>query len=180
MKLQFNTRKYTIILQGIARKRRNQEFSCGYTNRCKDGKYIIFLDYDNVELEWIENELKRLQIDFRLGDFYIFRSSEESYHAVCFDKISYSCYINILRNATVCQDYINVPMRWGRKIWTLRLTDKDDVPIKFIKMLVGDNYYEMSSAHVKLLSKLFIDIKFDLDNKRLDNEKELVLSRYPI
>ena len=59
-----------------------KEWVTGYTNRCKDGMYCICLDYDNVELEWIYPELERLQQDFNLGTFYIFRSSDSSYHAV--------------------------------------------------------------------------------------------------
>jgi len=60
------------------------------------------------------------------------------------------------------------------------LTDKDDVPIEFIKSISGEDYYEKSSAHVMLLSNLFKDVKFDIDGKKLDKEKELIISRYPV
>ena len=150
----------------------------GYTNRCKDGKYVVCLDYDNVELEWIYPELERLQADFDLGTFYVFRSSENSYHCVCLDKVLFCDFVSILECSTIDPNYLKVPLKFGKKIWTLRLSPKDE-EIEFIKALPKDSVREQSFAHGMLLEKFFgIDVPESQDKEILDNE--IIFARYPI
>ena len=160
---------------------RNQkkEWVTGYTNRCKDGMYVICLDLDNVELEWIEGELRRLQEDFELGTFYIFRSSENSYHAVCLDKVLFVELISIMESSTVDPDYLRVPLKWGKKVWTLRLTPKDK-EIEFVKAIRCGSSRKQSLAHGLLLEKVFgVDVPEE-DALKSDWSKEICFVRYPI
>ena len=178
MKFQINIGNRIIILQALFRKKRNSEYVEGYTNRCKDGKYVIFLDYDRVPIEWIMEEIKQLQEIYEIGDFYIFQSSKESYHAVCLDKVALTEYLSILHNSSVDTDYVDVPLYFGRKIWSLRLTDKNKNPIRFVGKAKGKfSELNQSSAHTTILNNLF-DLKIEL--KYPDGEKELILARYPI
>jgi len=159
----------------------------GYTNRCKNGRYCIFLDYDNVDLNLIKPELEHLQINFNLSSFYIFQSSENSYHAVCFDKVNLHEYIQILRNSSVDPRYIDVPLNFGKKVWSLRLSDKDNNSVTFLDHIhakiveeVGEHktgHRTQSTAHANILNNLFkLNIKLD----RPDNEKDLILCRYRV
>jgi len=157
---------------------RNQkkEWVSGYTNRCKDGFYVVCLDYDNLELEWVEGEVKRLQDDFDLGTFYIFRSSEDSYHAVCLDKVLFSDLISIMECSTVDPDYLRVPLKYGRKIWTLRLTPKKN-DIEFVKAIRKESIRQQSLAHGLLLEKVFgVDVPEALD----DGIEDICFARYQI
>ena len=144
-----------------------------------DGKYIVFLDYDRMPLEWVETELQRLQSDFSLGNFYVFESSKDSYHAVCFDKLTLGEYVTVLKNSSVDPKYIDVPLNWGKKIWTLRLTDKEK-PIKFIKTILTPQFRktrEQSNAHKQVVALLF-DLKIPLTNP--DEFKEVCFAQYTI
>lgn len=168
------------MIETVFRKQRTKEIVNGYTNRCMDGKYVVFLDYDDFQFEWIQYEIEALQTLFHLGDFYIFESSPNSYHAVCFDKVSVHEYISILRNSSVDTNYINVPLHFGKKVWTLRLTDKDKQPIKYIKRFTAyrDTWRDQSSAHIDLIESLFKEVIVNEQNP--DLQEKLVLSRYPL
>ena len=178
MHIKINLLGYQLALHGSARRLR-RDYVAGYTNRCKNGSFIVFLDYDNVEFKWIAAELEHLQERFMLGDFYIFASSDDSFHAVCFDKVNLSVYLDILKNSSVDPNYITVPLHFGKKIWTLRLTDKDDIPIRFVGALKSKafSFRQESTAHADVLNSLF-DLGIKLNNP--DGVKELVLARYPI
>jgi len=120
-----------------------------------------------------------LQDRFMLGDFYVFESSDNHYHAVSLSKVMLSTYLEILKNSSVDTNYISVPLYFGKKIWTLRLSDKFDTPIRFIGKFKTSAYthYYQSTAHSKVLNTLF-NLGIKLDNP--DNIKELILARYPI
>lgn len=160
----------------ISRKNKYREV-IGYTNRCTDGKYILTLDYDNMRLDFIQNEIIRLQEDYGLGDFYIIKSSKESYHAVCLDKMNYHDFLDILMSTSVDYNYIRVPINSGQKLWVLRLTKKDIKPevVEIVKSPYQQN--EKSFAHLNLLHKILkIDIPEEI--KGFDLKKEIVLARY--
>ena len=139
---------------------------------------MIFLDYDNIEFSWLVEELIVLQELHDIGNFYVFESSDNSYHAVCIDKVPLHEYVKILRSSSVDPNYVNVPLYHGKKIWTLRLTDKEK-PIRFVGVIKSDKFslFEQSSAHANILNNLF-----DLDIEMMfpDNEKDVIIARYPI
>lgn len=179
MQFKINIMNRVFMFEFISRKKRGKETILGYTNRCTDGKYIIFLDYDNMPLQWIEYELEALQTLFNIGDFYIFQSSKESYHAVCFDKIGVHEYISLLRNSSVDENYFIVPLKHGRKIWVLRFVDKEKQPIRFVKKLEAfrPSYRESSLPHADFIRDRF-DIKIVQRNP--DMKDKIVLAKYPI
>ena len=135
-----------------------KENTIGYTNRCKDGRYIIMMDYDRTEYQWVKDEIKYLQRQFKLGSFHLFESSEGSYHAVCFDKLTMVMYRNILLSSSVDENYAYIPYRYGRKLWTLRLTDKKGTSVKYKEQIISEwDYIKrfVSSAHIKVIGNLF-------------------------
>jgi len=184
MNIRFNIFGKRILFQFDMRKNRT-DYVEGYTNRCKDGKYIVMLDYDRLNIDWVIPEIERLQQDFNLSDFYIFKSSEDSYHAVCFDKLLYHEYVNVLRSSTVDKNYIDVPMKFGKKVWVLRTSDKDKSKIKYCFRIMSHHTHirEKSSAHIELLESLFegfIYLNSPDESRIQDNKKEVMFARYPI
>ena len=151
----------------------------GYTNRTKDGLYCVFIDYDDLELKWVMQEIERLQKDYRLSTFYILESSPGNFHAVCFDKLSLGEYLTVLRNSSVDPRYMDVPLKHGKKIWTLRATGKNS-EIHYKCKIPGDNWRQQSRAHQILLSKIFeFDIyKHDLENS--DEYQDVILAKYEV
>lgn len=176
MKLQLPIINREIAIKiGIRKLRKNHVE--GYSNATEDNRYIVFLDYDNLPLDRIIREAQRLQTDFNLGTFYIFQSSKDSFHAVCLDKLHYAHLLTVMRNATIDQNYIDVPRRWGQKIWTLRLTPKDKIGVCHVMTVPGSTIREQSSAHTTILNNLFnLHIKLE----QPDQKEKIQLARYPI
>jgi len=147
----------------IVRKRRKHR-AFGYTNRCKDGRYIIFLDYDNRKLSWIEDELRSMQKKFVLSTFYVFQSSKGHYHAVCLDKLSLKNFLYVLNWSSSDTGFKAVPYMFGMKLWSLRINNKNkDIP--FLVSTVPNVSKRMkSSAHTRLLQKVFKVPNLKTDN----------------
>ena len=150
----------------------------GYCNRCEDGFYIITLDYDDMELDCVTSEVKRLQNDFQLGNFYIFHSGH-GYHAVCLDKVTFKELLLIMQNSSIDKDYMEVPLYSGKKLWVLRVTDKADQELKHQTTIcsVYEGSIPQSTAHANLLNSLF---SLDINLSNPDNRKLLKLAQYPI
>jgi len=158
-------------------RKKNKHYVVGYTNRCDDGKYVLFLDYDNIELSWLLTELNHLIRKYSLGDIYVFESSPRSFHVICLDKFRREEFLRIAKDTSVDERYIYVPLKYGKGVWTLRLTEKDSKDIKFVKMLKGNGMRQQSYAHAKILNKLFnLEIKLI----RSDKHEGLILCKYPI
>jgi len=177
MNFKLNFGWFNIYLESTIFRTRNGDVAYGYTNRCEDGKYIVCIDYDKIDLQWIIPELKRLQQDFSLSHFYIFRSSKKSYHAVCFDKLCLNSLLTVLRSSSVDLNYINVPLKYGAKIWTLRITDKQNIPVEFVGRVASVySTTEKSLPHMKFTRKIF-DIK-NMDIKNNDQSDKMLFSSY--
>jgi len=147
-----------------------------YTNRCHDGRYVLCLDYDRQPCEWIIEELRRLQLDFQLSDFWLFESSPESYHAVCLDKLFYRELIDIMRCTTIDERYTTVPTKYGKKVWSLRYSQKNGSSIRFVGRLRSNSTREQSLAHSILLQKLY-NIPMT-EGIVTDNQIKMCLSTY--
>lgn len=50
--------------------------------------FVIFLDYDNITDERLDDELVYLQELCHLGDFHILKTNEFGRHAICIDELS--------------------------------------------------------------------------------------------
>jgi len=149
----------------------------GATNRTKDGLYCVFLEYDNILLGYVEDELKRLQDQFGLSDFIILESSKDSYHCYCFDKVSYVLYRQIQDNATIDKKWVTFPIQHGTHNWVLRYTAKKKEKPQFIShMLSPYNRYQKSLPHIRLVEKI---INRPIENRiACDTESELYIGGY--
>lgn len=150
----------------------------GLSNRCLDGLFVITIDYDSVpDFEFLRQELRRIQQDFNIGDFYIFQSSENKYHAICVDKIELTKYITILKNSSCDPNYIYVPLKTGEKIWVLRYSEKDGKSPEYMFTLRNPSNNIKSKAHIDMLNEIYdLGISYP-DN---DNMKRGIMSNYYI
>jgi len=126
-------------------------------------------------LDWIIEELKYLQQDYDLGNFYIFESSKDHYHAVCLTKVSLVELINIMKSTSIDYRYIDVPLRWGKKLWTLRVKGKSN--IKYLITLNNRTERQQSTSHWSVLRKLF-KLQGTITNG--DGLDKVVMARYNI
>ena len=164
---------FSIVLQFL----KNKEI-VGISNRTYEGFYIPFIDYDGLKLEWIINEIMRIQKDFKLSDFYIFKSSKKGYHAVCFDKMLLQEFIILLKNTSVDKNYLSVPLKYGLKQWNLRVSKKNTIP-KLITMVTSSiNTRRKSLPHIKFFEKLYnINIKHKNNDK---SQKNIYICSYKV
>jgi len=150
----------------------------GIYDICKNGKHIVFLDYDKFRLEWLENEIKYLQNKYKLSDFYIFQSSPYSYHAVCFDMLSNFLHNKILMETNIDDSFLNA-MRFDYGSRVLRVFPKGQTKkpklLKIIKSI--NNQYQKSIDHIKAFEYNYdISIKNKKNGVNLD---EIYLIDYP-
>ena len=135
----------------------------GITNLCKDGKWIVFMDFDGFKQEWLEIIVPQLQRLYGLSDAFLFKSSEHGFHLLTFDKLGIKKLVEVLRSATCDPNYVFVPLRYGLRLWTLRQNEKNGHKPEFIKVfkrLGLTPKYQRSLAHMIAFEKLY-DIKID-------------------
>lgn len=154
----------------------------GYTNRCDDGKFIVFLDYDEIPLEWIKVELSYLQKDFNLGDFYLFEGTVGNFHAISFTKVNRNELYEILSNSSMDENYWKVPYTIGKRLLTLRFSDKKGKKPYFIGKISRVSDRLESYEHKKLINKLFncIDDVSLKSNNDYNCETKLIISKYKV
>jgi len=151
----------------------------GVTNRTMDGLFVVFLDYDEIPVEWLEGELNSLQDEFNLGDFHVFKSSDTNHHAVCFDKVTRETYQRILSRSSCDPYYKKVPFVFGKRLGTLRASSKKGKSIIYYKALKGHiNEYFMSTAHKKFFSGHHKEMCFTKKNE--DGLTGLIMASYKI
>lgn len=166
----------------IAKKPYIKHKMYGFTNRCIDGKYVIALDYDRVDIDWLVSEIKVMINYFNLGTIFIFESSKGSYWVVCLKKVKFRQFVDIMRSSSCDYAHMTVPLNYGMKAWTLRLSPKNKIKPKLIRIIYPktiDPYMTLSRAHYFLLKKFFKDICITEDEYGLlDDNYELIVSSY--
>lgn len=155
----------------------------GYSSRTESGKYVLFHDYDNLDLKTIIEELQFLQKKFNLSNYFVFElDREKSFHAVCLDTFSLSEAYEIQKTTSCDLSFIHSIKNLRSKEWVLRIGKKGkrDYP-KFIKTIKGEvNSRIKSNAHGLFLVKFGVpenDV-FKQLNSWWDNNKKISFIKY--
>jgi hypothetical protein len=107
----------------------------GITNKCKDGSYVLFIDFDEINVETLNKNLASLQerFKYKLTNFLVLSSSPirlindvpvGSFHAISFRKLSFHECLEVLSFA-VCDPMFYKAL--GSTTWranTLRISPK--------------------------------------------------------
>jgi hypothetical protein len=188
----FNWKKPDIITQGI-------------TNRCSDGNYVLFLDYDQVYLSTVLEDIQAIRRKFGICSFFIFRSSKiqsslsEVYsnwfvYSVC--KVNYKTIKEILKNVRVDESYLKGD--YYHKAFVLRFESKyffkdgeelgifKSKPTFYGLKLYNSCKFQHSKAHLKALEVLFglkvpknLSLGKKASPKKFDNSKFVEIVTYP-
>ena len=122
-------------------KEENKEFkkpvseSYGITNKCADGEYILFADYDKIYLSTLLKELDNVFKKYKkyLTQFAILESTESilteggtmgSYHVISFAKLPYQKMREILSYLSVDDAFYKLPANTPYRANTLRISPK--------------------------------------------------------
>jgi len=144
--------------------------------------HVIFLDYDCVMLENLEEELRWLQQKYKLSDFIILESSQKngSYHAICLDYVTPREWGKIIRETNIDENYATLPINQDFRSWVLRVFPKgSSVAPKLLKVISSKyNSRKKSLAHA-----LFFKYHHRLDYyvstlKNLDKNTKLMFLNY--
>ena len=153
------------------------EYVAGITNKCADGRYILFLDYDDVPEEWIIEEVGYLIEEYRLGNCYLFKSSKQGYHVISTQKRSLRELLQIMRDTSTDDAYTYVSLRRARKVWTLRISEKNGEQPTFIGTIPGYQEGDFSKPHNDVLRKLY---NLRIPRAGEDGEKRFLTAHYHI
>lgn len=143
----------------------------GMLNLCKDGRFVLFVDYDNTFLNRVIDEVHMLQRKFSIGSVAVLSSSESidvqdkyygNYHVISFAKFRYREIIDMLRETSCDRDFEQIPQISKAKSWVLRVMPKvsSGKEIKgkpFLRrVLYAKTNLEMSYPHYKFLVNVYM------------------------
>lgn len=176
----FFGRQFRILLSA---DRKKDDLMLGMGNRCMNGEYLLFLDYDGTPVEWVHDEIKLLHQRFEglLGNAYLFRT-KRGIHVVFLEKHSLGVITQMLDMTSCDQYYKSVPMRYARRVWVLRQTPKKNEELSYLGCVnVGykTSLAKRSTAHRLWLQNHFtIPVKDFVSAAHWDGEKEIILGHY--
>jgi len=159
------TKKYLYQLR-LERIRLGHIYTTGTMNRVPDSNlYVIYLDYDYMEQDMIEGEIKHFQRVYDLGNTHLFQSSPKRFHTICLTKVTSKEFVDLMINSSCDEAFKNVPRFYSVRNWVLRAFEKGakDKP-KYLKTLYHVTARKESNAHYRFLLKLYPDIKDTLQN----------------
>jgi hypothetical protein len=154
-------------------------YTLGYNNRTKDGKFVIFMDFDDLNKDEVCQELRFLQGKFKLSDFYLFKlGRENSYHSVCLDKVTMRECWDILQISSCDGAFINSIKNLRTRFWVLRIANKGSRGAPIYEQTLKSKYKQRikSNAHAMFLKKYW-KIKVRRIGK-WDKETELGVIKY--
>lgn len=134
----------------------------GTHNRTKDGKYVLYLDYDMVDKKWIKDELTHLQEVYDLGDVHVFQSSKskKGFHAISFAKLTAREYMDILENCSCDFAFKKIPRHTSLRGWVLRHFKKGKISKPtYLYTLKRNTKRQHSLAHYNFFKLLYPKIK---------------------
>lgn len=176
----------------------------GVTNRCEDGKFILFLDYDKIYKRLLFKNLDNLLKKFpKLFDnFYIACTDEEelldngeikgSYHVVNFVKHFKADVEKFMQYCDVDPHFIKIPqktahkchvLRYSEKIWTVDEKIVKQRP-KFLQIYPENLIFsglECSLAHYLFFSREWLNFKNYINAKcyhKFDKFTKIELHKY--
>jgi hypothetical protein len=138
----------------------------GVSSRIPDTSlHVTFLDYDNIVDDRLIEELRFLQGEFELGNFYVLETRNEGRHAVCIDALRPRDQKEIVDFSSCDLMFKKAPRINEYRCWVLRFAKKGnrDEP-KYLYTV--ESPYEgqnlQSRCHAKYL--LNFGVKIDLKN----------------
>lgn len=159
-----------------------EKWTYGMTSKCKDGKHILLMDYDDTPLTEIEDEIKELQEFHKLSHAYIFQMDRElSFHVIILDKFTLRKTFEILSSLNIDLAFIYAPKIKGlTKEWILRTHLKGKrKPPKFVKIVMSKHQEkEISTGHKIFLQKFENYATPSLKYKNEDNITDVPIVSY--
>lgn len=173
----FKIGKYNILLKLQVYKKLDIRTKGIESRIPKTSLHVVFLDYDNIvagnyACETIEDaekrlieELRFLQEEFQIGNFYVFETREGGRHAICLDALTFRDVKDIVDFSSCDLKFKSAPRINEYRCWVLRFSAKGKrAPPKYLYTV--ESPYEgknpQSLGHAKYL--LNFGLKIELKN----------------
>lgn len=152
----------------------------GMTSYCKNGHHVLFFDFDGNNLNEVVFQLRILQAEYGLSQFYLFENdTENSFHAVCLDKLPLSEAIEIIHQTTADASFKYAPLRYAMKKWVLRVDSKGErEKPKYLFQLVPLDTGERNKSNPH---RMFLNLNYKMKIKKdrlFDNENKMDFFKY--
>ncbi|MDT8782292.1 MAG: hypothetical protein IAX22_06560 [Candidatus Bathyarchaeota archaeon] len=170
-------RNYTLLAK-IQTMKKLDVRSSGTSSRIPNTPlHVTFLDYDNIDDQRLKEELRFLQLEFELGNFYVLQTREYGRHAICIDALPFKDIKEIIDFTSCDMMFKRAPKINEYRCWVLRYSNKGNrEPPKYLytieSQFEGKNL--QSCGHAKFLQKYGIKI----DVKKPYGTEEIELQDY--
>lgn len=116
--------KYSVLLKFQVMKKLNVRTS-GVSSRIPDtALHVTFLDYDNIVDERLVEELRDLQAEFEIGNFYVLETRDNGRHCVCVDALRFKDVKEIIDFSSCDLMFNKAPRINEYRCWVLRYAKK--------------------------------------------------------
>lgn len=164
-------------LQFHLKKTPKMKTAQGIVNRLDDGKFVLFLDYDDMRLPEIEKELIFLAKEFLLGPCHIFQLDRpDSFHVVCADRINLFDLKQILDASTCDLAFKHAPEYFKRSGWILRISKKGErgYPEYLKTIRVHDRPMREESAAIKTFLAKYYNVPTEPNERDIKDKMQFV------
>ncbi len=161
----FKIGKYTVLLKAQVMKKLDVR-TAGVSSRVPNtALHVTFLDYDNIVDERLIEELRFLQGEFQIGNFYVLETRNRGRHAVCIDALTPRDQKEIVDFSGCDLMFKKAPRINEYRCWVLRFAKKGNrEEPKYLYTVESPHEGKnlQSRGHAKYLLKF--GIKIDLKN----------------
>lgn len=140
----------------------------GWSNRCEDFKFVLFLDFDNTLWWQVETQLQLIIEKFNLPPCYVFETESATdcngeeygnYNVFCPIKLNFCDTFKIQEETTCDIAHKNLPKIYRFKSAILRNKPKGNKGAPKFKCIIGEftkKYNQpVSSAHLRFIEKAY-------------------------
>ena len=142
----------------------------GMSNLCTDGRFVPFIDYDNVFLYRVVNEVRKLQRRWKVGTVAVLSTGEDidmqgkhygNYHVVAYSKFKFFEILKMLDETSCDPNFRRIPEFFNGRYWVLRICPKylDGREIRgkpyLRRVLYARAGRELSYPHFKFLCNVY-------------------------
>lgn len=159
----FKVWSYSLLFKIQLMKRLDVRVEGGVSSRIPDTSlHVTFLDYDNITDERLQEELRFLQEEYQLGNFYVLETRNEGRHAICLDALRGRDQKEIVDFSNCDLMFKKAPRINEYRCWVLRFAKKGNRdPPRYLYTV--ESPYEgqnlQSRGHAKYLLNFGITIK---------------------
>ena len=129
--------------------------------------FVPLLDYDNIVDDRLKPELRFIQDEFEIGNFYVFCSSELGRHCVCIDALRIKDVKEIVEFSSCDLAFKKAPRISEYRTWVIRYDKKGDRPPPAFGYVVESPYEGTNLQSVG--HKMFLEAVFGIKIPELKN-----------